>query len=93
MLIIMAIVHSPKHVILSNIKRVNLPFKKQLPQYNVAETLNINTGKYLTQILKQISNSQYKTPLTKATNSQIWINQHIKLGWTTLSCDLYITTE
>ena len=39
---------------LSNIKRVNLPFKNQLPQYNVAETLNINTGKYLTQILKQL---------------------------------------
>ena len=46
--------HSPKHVMLSNIKRVNLPFKNQLPQYNVAETLNINTGKYLTQILEQL---------------------------------------
>ena len=57
----MEIMHSPKHVILSNIKRLHLPFKNQLPQYNVAETRNINTGKYLTQTLKQIGNSQYKT--------------------------------
>ena len=70
MLIIMEIMHSPKHVILSNIKRLHLLSKNQLPQYNVAETLNINTGKYRTQILKQISNRQYKTPITKATNSQ-----------------------